>query len=187
MDDGSARRLRHAVIGAGAGALKARMPALLSPGVELVAVTDVNEEPGRSRAVMLGSNFYVDHRDMLADSLPEVCVILAPQPFHARITIDCLEASSHVLVEKPMAVRLDGAQERSVRPARGRRHLEAALGAAGGPDRRLRAAVRGLVRGGLWRVARDRGLQRRPPDPWSPEAQPRGFVRDLVRHVPARS
>jgi predicted dehydrogenase len=248
MDDGSARRLRHAVIGAGAGALKARMPALLSPGVELVAVTDVNEEPGRSRAVMLGSNFYVDHRDMLADSLPEVCVILAPQPFHARITIDCLEASSHVLVEKPMAVRLDGAdamieaardagrllavnlqqrfhpavraakrlieagelgeiqrvsmkhywtpatvprprpsQERSVRPARGRRHLEAALGAGGGPDRRLRAAVRGLVGGGLRRVARDRGLQRRPPDPWSPEAQPRGFVRDLVRHVPARS
>jgi predicted dehydrogenase len=58
---------------------------------------------------MLGCNFYADHRDMLADRLPEVCVILAPQPFDARIAIDCLEASSHVLVEKPMAVRLDGA------------------------------------------------------------------------------
>jgi predicted dehydrogenase len=36
-------------------------------------------------------------------------VILAPQPFHAHIAIDCLEAGSHVLVEKPMAVRLDDA------------------------------------------------------------------------------
>jgi predicted dehydrogenase len=101
--------LRHAVIGAGAGILKAHIPALLSPGVDRVAVTDIIEEPGRSRAVELGCGFYAVHRDMLADMLPEVCVILAPQPFHARIAIDCLEAGSHVLVEKPMAVRLDDA------------------------------------------------------------------------------
>lgn len=109
MDDGSARPLRHAVIGAGAGVLKAHLPALTSPGVDLVAVTDVNAEPGRSRAAELGCGFYADHREMLADERPEVCVILAPQPFHARIAIDCLEAGSHVLVEKPMAVRLDDA------------------------------------------------------------------------------
>jgi predicted dehydrogenase len=109
MEDGSTRRLRHAVIGAGAGILKAHLPSLLSQGVDLVAVTDVNEELGRRRAVELGCGFYADHREMLADQLPEVCVILAPQPFHARIAIDCLEAGSHVLVEKPMAVRLDDA------------------------------------------------------------------------------
>ncbi len=109
MENGSARRLRHAVIGAGAGILKAHLPALLSQGVDLVAVTDVNVEPGRSRAVELGCDFYADHREMLADERPEVCVILAPQPFHARIAIDCLEAGAHVLVEKPMAVRLDDA------------------------------------------------------------------------------
>src|SRR5215213_9113586 len=99
MENGSARQLRHAVIGAGAGVLKVHLPALLSQGVDL----------GRRRAVELGCGFYADHREMLADELPEVCVILAPQPFHARIAIDCLEASSHVLVEKPMAVRLDDA------------------------------------------------------------------------------
>jgi predicted dehydrogenase len=109
MDDGSARRLRYAVVGVGAGVLKVHRPALLSQDVELAAVTDINEEPGRSRAVEWGCDFYVDHRDMLADKLPEVCVILAPQPVHARIAIDCLEAGSHVLVEKPMAIRLDGA------------------------------------------------------------------------------
>jgi hypothetical protein len=51
MDDGSARRLRHAVIVAGAGVLKAHMPALLSPGVDFVALTHVNEELGRSQAL----------------------------------------------------------------------------------------------------------------------------------------
>lgn len=109
VNNGYARRLRHAVIGAGAGVLKAHMPALLSPGVDLVAVTDTNEESGRSRAAELGCVFYTDHLDMLADEIPEVCVILAPQPFHARMAMDCLEAGSHVLVEKPMAVRLDDA------------------------------------------------------------------------------
>ena len=109
MNDRSARRLRHAVIGAGAGVLKAHMPALLLPSVDLVAVTDTDEASGRSRAAELGCAFYGDHLDMLADEAPEVCVILAPQPFHARIAIDCLEAGSHVLVEKPMAVRLDEA------------------------------------------------------------------------------
>jgi predicted dehydrogenase len=109
MDNGSARRLSYAVIGAGAGVLKVHRPALLSQDVELVAITDINEELGRNRAVELGCDSYADHRDMLADKLPEVCVILAPQPFHASIAIDCLEAGSHVLVEKPMAIRLDDA------------------------------------------------------------------------------
>ena len=109
VDTGPTRRLRHAVIGAGAGILKAHLPALLSEGVDLVAVTDVNEEPARSRAAQLGCDFYPDHRDMLAARRPEVCVILAPQPFHAGIALDCLKAGSHVLVEKPMAVRLDDA------------------------------------------------------------------------------
>jgi predicted dehydrogenase len=109
MDNGLARRLRYAVIGAGAGVLKAHRPALLSKDVELVALTDVNVGLGRRRAEEFGCDFYADHRDMLADKHPEVSVILAPQPFHARIAIDCLEAGSHVLVEKPMAVRLDDA------------------------------------------------------------------------------
>ncbi len=101
--------LRHAVIGVGAQILKAHLPALLSEDVQLVAVTDVNEELGRRRAEELGCDFYADHREMLADKQPEVSVVLAPQPFHAGIAIDCFEAGSHVLVEKPMAIRLDEA------------------------------------------------------------------------------
>ena len=109
LDEDPSRRLRHAVIGVGAQILKAHLPGLLSEDVELVAVTDVNEELGRRRAEELGCDFYADHREMLADKRPEVSVILAPQPFHAGIAIDCFEAGSHVLVEKPMAIRLDEA------------------------------------------------------------------------------
>ncbi|MGH3088862.1 MAG: Gfo/Idh/MocA family protein, partial [Rubrobacteraceae bacterium] len=109
MSEPSSRRLRHAIIGAGAGILKAHLPALASEDVELVAVSDVNEEKGNLRAEELGCDFYANHRDMLAAERPEVSVILAPQPFHALIALDCLEAGSHVLVEKPMAVSLDDA------------------------------------------------------------------------------
>ena len=152
MDDGSARRLRHAVIGAGAGILKAHMPALLSPDVDLVAVTDVNEEPGRSRAVELGCRFYTDHRDMLVDKLPDVCVILAPQPFHARIAIDCLEAGSHVLVEKPMAVRLDDADAMIEAAGEARRLLAVSFQQRFRPE--VRAAKRLIEAGELEEVQR---------------------------------
>jgi predicted dehydrogenase len=123
MDDESTRRLRYAVVGVGAGVLKVHRPALSSNDVDLVAVTDINEELGRSRAVELECDFYADHRDMLADKLPEVCVVLAPQPYHARIAIDCLEAGSHVLVEKPMAIRLDDADAMIVAAGEARRLL----------------------------------------------------------------
>src|SRR5215212_5686703 len=150
MDDGSTRRLRHAVIGAGAEVLKAHMPALFSPGVELVAVMGVNEESGRTRAVELGCNFYVDHRNMLADRLPEVCVILAPQPLHARVTIDCPEAGSHVLVEKPMAVRLDDAMIAAARE--GGRQLAVNFQQRFRPE--VRAAKRLIEAGELGEVQR---------------------------------
>ena len=54
LDEDPSRRLRHAVIGVGAQILKAHLPGLLSEDVELVAVTDVNEELGRRRAEELG-------------------------------------------------------------------------------------------------------------------------------------
>jgi predicted dehydrogenase len=43
---------------------------------------------------------------MLAETQPDVAVILTPHPFHAPIAIDCLEAGCHVLVEKPMAIHV---------------------------------------------------------------------------------
>ena len=100
------RRLRHVVVGVGAGVLGMHRPALQLEAVELIAVSDVNEALGQQRAAELGCAFYADHRAMLSETQPDVAVILTPHPFHAAIAIDCLQAGCHVLVEKPMAVHV---------------------------------------------------------------------------------
>ena len=82
------------------------LPALQLETVELVAASDVNAGLGQQRAKELGCAFYVDHCEMLAETRPDVVVILTPHPFHAPIAIDCLQAGCHVLVEKPMAVHV---------------------------------------------------------------------------------
>ena len=96
--------LRHVIIGVGAGVFHMHRAALELPTTRLVGVSDVNAEVGEARARELGCAFFSHYREMLAETQPEVAVILTPHPFHAAIAIDCLEAGCHVLVEKPMAV-----------------------------------------------------------------------------------
>jgi len=98
--------LRHVLIGVGAGVLGMHLPALQLDPVELAAVSDVDAERGQQRAQELGCAFYADHRAMLAETQPDVAVVLTPHSCHAAIAIDCLESGCHVLVEKPMAIHV---------------------------------------------------------------------------------
>ena len=102
----ASRRLRHAVIGVGAGVLKMHRPGLALDTVELVGVSDLSIEIGQARADELGCPFYADYQAMLVEARPEVVVVMTPHPFHARIAVDCLEAGCHVLTEKPMAAHV---------------------------------------------------------------------------------
>jgi predicted dehydrogenase len=71
-----------------------------------VGVTDINEQSGKARAEELGVPFFDDHRALLRETKPDVAVVITPHPFHAEISIDALNAGAHVLVEKPIAVRV---------------------------------------------------------------------------------
>ena len=102
----SARPLRHAVIGVGAGIFANHRQSLELTGAELVGVSDLNGVVARERAEELGCPAYVDHRRLLEETQPEVVVVVTPHPFHAAIAIDALEAGCHVLVEKPIAVQV---------------------------------------------------------------------------------
>lgn len=102
-------RLRYAIIGVGAGILSAHRSALALPEVDLVAVADVNAKVGKQRAEELGCAFYEDHRQMLAEVRPEIVVILTPPFLHASMAIEALQAGSHVLIEKPMAIQVSEA------------------------------------------------------------------------------
>jgi len=100
------RKLRHVVIGVGAGIFQSHRVALDHEATDLVAVSDINAELGQQRADELGCAFYVDHQTMLAETRPDVATIVTPHPFHAPLAIDCFEAGCHVLVEKPIAVQV---------------------------------------------------------------------------------
>lgn len=99
-------KLKHVIIGVGAGVLNMHRPGLALATTELVGVADINTEVGYQRAQELGCPFYADYRAMLAETKPNVAVIITPHPFHAPIAIDCLRAGAHVLVEKPVAIQV---------------------------------------------------------------------------------
>src|SRR5690349_2301804 len=98
--------LKHAIVGAGAAVFGMHRPALSLPTVQVVGVTDVNQDLAEQRAEELGCPAFPDYRTMLADARPDVVVIMTPHPFHAEIAIAALEAGCHVLCEKPMAVHI---------------------------------------------------------------------------------
>lgn len=94
---------RLAVIGAGANVFNMHEPAIRSRGVQVVGVADINLASAEARAEELGCPAFADHRELLEQTRPEAVAVLVPHPFHAAITIDCLQAGAHVLVEKPIA------------------------------------------------------------------------------------
>jgi predicted dehydrogenase len=100
------RPLRHVVIGVGAGVFKLHLAGVQLPSSTVVAVSDLNPVTGEARAKELGCAYYQDHTTMLAETKPDVAVILTPHPFHAALAVECLEAGCHVLVEKPMAIQV---------------------------------------------------------------------------------
>ena len=111
MEAAQTGRLRHAIIGVGAGILSGHRPALALPTVDLVAAADINTTTGQQLADELHCAFYEDYRQMLTETRPEVVVILTPPFLHASMSRESLLAGCHVLVEKPIAVQVAEADE----------------------------------------------------------------------------
>jgi len=99
-----------------------------SPDARVLAVCDVNAQRAQAVAQEFGApHAFADYREMLKlDGLDAVSVCL-PNYLHAPVTIACLRAGKHVIVEKPLALNArEGA--RMVKAAReGKRLLMTAL------------------------------------------------------------
>jgi predicted dehydrogenase len=76
------------------------------PASRFVAASDPDSERRETFARAYGVKVYERLDDLLRDPAVEVVDICAPHPLHAELTIRAAEAGRHVLVEKPMAVRL---------------------------------------------------------------------------------
>jgi predicted dehydrogenase len=97
--------IRVGVIGAGAAAQTAHLPALAASGrFELAAVFDV--DPGRLEAAVErfpDVSACVDGDAFFAVPGLDAVVVATPPDSHRRLVTEALEAGKHVLVEKPLA------------------------------------------------------------------------------------
>ena len=74
-----------------------------NPGVELVAVCDVDPDRADKAGRTLGVPSFTDHRTLLRDLSPDVVHVTTPHDQHVPVALDALDAGVHVLTEKPIA------------------------------------------------------------------------------------
>jgi len=75
------------------------------PGVEVVALADVDEATAKAKAESLGvAQSYGDYRRLLARDDVQAVHICTPNYLHFEMSRQALEAGKHVICEKPLAV-----------------------------------------------------------------------------------
>jgi predicted dehydrogenase len=105
--------LRFALVGC--GRIAKRHAELLGKGqiagAKLAAVCDIVPEKARALAEPLGVRHYADMHEMMRRERPDVVSVLTESGRHAEHTVQLAPYGSHVVVEKPMALTLDDADE----------------------------------------------------------------------------
>ncbi len=104
--------LKAGIIGGGWVATARHIPALLKDDrVRITAVFDPNLEKAKTAAKRFGIPLATSKLDHLLNRAPDLVSICTPPASHASLTIKALEAGSHVMVEKPMAMTSVEARE----------------------------------------------------------------------------
>ena len=79
------------------------------PGAALAAVCDLNQERAEAMGREYAVPWYTDYHQMM-DKVPiEVVSVLTPSGDHATRILDLVKYGKHLVVEKPMVLRLDDA------------------------------------------------------------------------------
>ena len=80
-------------------------------GLELVAVSDPNQERAREIAEPLGIPCFASYEQMLDDVASDIVSICTPSGLHPAQGVLAANSGRHVVTEKPMAISLKGADE----------------------------------------------------------------------------
>ena len=109
----STNNYRVAIIGAGSIVRDGHIPNFESiPNARIEALCDVNFARVQALAEANGiPHIFTDYAEMLHEIKPDITVVAVPNIFHKPMTIAALEAGSHVLCEKPLALSAADAQE----------------------------------------------------------------------------
>lgn len=78
-------------------------------GLELAAVCDIDSQRAKQAGTQWGVPWFTSYDKMLADADAEVVTVATPSGLHAEQGIAAAEAGKHVVMEKPMAISLTGA------------------------------------------------------------------------------
>jgi len=101
--------LRTAVIGVGyLGNFHAQKYAAIQD-VDLVGVADNDPKRAAEIASALGTKAFSDHRDLIGKV--DAVSVVVPTQFHYAVARDFLSAGVHVLIEKPITVTIEEADE----------------------------------------------------------------------------
>jgi len=99
------KRLRAAVVGVGHLGRFHAEKYVANPGVELVAVVDVDESRARAVGDALGVQAHTDHRGL--GGRIDCASVAVPTPGHFEVARDLLSAGIDVLVEKPLTTSVE--------------------------------------------------------------------------------
>src|SRR5688572_20585104 len=108
-----AENLRVGLLGLGAIAQVVHLPVLHSlEGVTLAGVCDVDRPKATAIANRFGGpRIYLKHEEVFKDPEIDAVVICTPSYLHNTQAIAALEAGKHVLIEKPLSIRAEDAEE----------------------------------------------------------------------------
>lgn len=105
-------KIGFALVGTGMAGLTHAKEMQFVEGGSLVAVCSRNEQNVRQFASAHGvPRWYTDYRELLKDPDVDVVNVLIPTGQHGELTIAASRAGKHVLVEKPLEINLERADE----------------------------------------------------------------------------
>jgi predicted dehydrogenase len=106
------RIMRVAIIGCGLVSGKHIRHLRRIKDIDIVGVCDIDEEKAQRTAKRFGiRNAYRETSEILSEQAPDVVHLLTPPQTHKELSIQAMEAGCHVLVEKPMALNVNEAEE----------------------------------------------------------------------------
>ena len=108
--------MRYALIGCGRIATN-HIKAVLNNHLELIAVCDIREEQMENllskHSLQEDTKIkrYTDYRQMIAENTLDLVSIATESGSHAEIALYCIDHGIHVIIEKPMAMNMQDADE----------------------------------------------------------------------------
>ncbi len=80
-------------------------------GCKVVAVSEVNEEVGRSVAQKYGAKYYADGEELIRSPEVQAVMVTTWDPAHAQYVMASIKAGKYVFCEKPLATEIPECEE----------------------------------------------------------------------------